>query len=37
MKKTKKIALLGMGIALYVVLGAMVKIPLIAHIQTDLG
>ena len=37
MKKTKKIALLGMGLALYVVLGAMVKIPLIAHIQTDLG
>ena len=35
--KTKKIALLGIGIALYVVLGFMVKIPLISHIQTDLG
>ena len=33
----KRIALLGIGIALYVVLGFMVKIPLIAHIQTDLG
>ena len=37
MTKTKKIALLGMGIALYFVLGMMVKIPLISHIQTDLG
>ena len=34
---TKKIAYLGIGIALYVVLGMMVKIPLISHIQTDLG
>ena len=34
---TKKIAILGMGIALYFVLGMMVKIPLISHIQTDLG
>lgn len=37
MSKTKTIAYLGMGIALYVVLGMMVKIPLIGHIQTDLG
>lgn len=35
--KTKKIALLGIGIALYVVLGFTIKIPLISHIQTDLG
>jgi uncharacterized membrane protein len=34
---TKNIALLGMGIALYFVLGMAVKIPLIGHIQTDLG
>lgn len=33
----KKIALLGIGTALYVALGFVVKIPLIAHIQTDLG
>ena len=37
MKSTKKIALLGMGIALYVVLGMTLNIPLIAHIKTDLG
>lgn len=37
MNNTKKIAYLGLGIALYVVLSMMVKIPLIAHIQTDLG
>lgn len=35
--KTNKIAMLGIGMALYVVLGFMIKIPLIAHIQTDLG
>ena len=33
----KKIALLGIGIALYFVLSLTVKIPLISHIQTDLG
>ena len=37
MSKTKQITLLGIGIALYFVLGMMVKIPLISHIQTDLG
>ena len=37
MNNTKKIALLGIGIALYFVLGMTVKIPLISHIQTDLG
>ncbi len=37
MSKTRTVAYLGMGIALYVVLGMMVKIPLIGHIQTDLG
>lgn len=36
-KKLKLICNLGMGIALYTVLGMMVKIPLIGHIQTDLG
>ena len=35
--KTNKIAMLGIGMALYVVLGFTIKIPLIAHIQTDLG
>lgn len=34
---TKKIAYFAMGIALYVVLGLAVKIPLISHISTDLG
>lgn len=34
---TKKIALLGILTALYVVLSFTMKIPLIAHIQTDLG
>ena len=34
---TKNIALLGIGTALYVALSFMVKIPLISHIQTDLG
>ena len=33
----KKITLLGIGIALYVVLSFAIKIPLISHIQTDLG
>ena len=28
---------MGIGIALYVVLGMMIKIPLIGHIQTDFG
>ena len=37
MNNTKKITMLAMGIALYVVLAATVKIPLIGHIQTDLG
>lgn len=37
MKVTKKISMLAMGIALYVVLSMTVKIPLIGHIQTDLG
>lgn len=37
MNKTKKICYLGIGTALYVVLSATVKIPLIGHIQTDLG
>lgn len=37
MNKTKKICLLGIGIALYVALSATIKIPLIGHIQTDLG
>lgn len=36
-KKLKLICNLGMGIAIYTVLGMMVKIPLIGHIQTDLG
>jgi len=36
-KKLKLICNLGMGIAIYVALGMMVKIPLIGHIQTDLG
>jgi hypothetical protein len=34
---TKRIAYMGIGIALYVVLSFAVKIPLIGHIQTDLG
>ncbi len=36
---TKKIAFLGIGIALYVVLGLIINIPLLAgtHLQTDLG
>lgn len=37
MKNVKMICLMAMGIALYVVLGMSVKIPLIGHIQTDLG
>ena len=37
MKKTKLIAYLGMSIALYVVLGMTMRIPLIGHIGTDLG
>lgn len=36
-KKLKLICNLGMGIALYTVLGMMVKIPLIGNIHTDLG
>ena len=36
-KRTKKISLLGIGIALYVAFGFTMKIPLISHIQTDLG
>ena len=34
---TKKITFLAIGIALYTVLGMSVKIPLIGHIQIDLG
>lgn len=34
---TKNICNIGIGTALYVVLSATVKIPLIGHIQTDLG
>ena len=34
---TKKIALIGILTALYVVLSFTIKIPLISHIQTDLG
>lgn len=37
MNKTKTICNLALGIALYVALSATVKIPLIGHIQTDLG
>lgn len=37
MKNVKTMCSLAMGIALYVVLGMAVKIPLIGHIQTDLG
>lgn len=37
MNNTKKICNLALGTALYVVLSATVKIPLIGHIQTDLG
>lgn len=37
MSKAKNVAYLGIAIALYVVLGMTMKIPLIAHIGTDLG
>lgn len=37
LKSTKNICLMALGIALYVVLSMTVKIPLISHIQTDLG
>lgn len=37
MNRTKKICNLALGIALYVVLSATMKIPLVGHIQTDLG
>ena len=37
MSKAKYVAYFGIAIALYVVLGMMLKIPLIAHIGTDLG
>lgn len=37
MSNTKRITCLGVGIALYTVLGMSVNIPLIGHIQTDLG
>lgn len=37
MNKTKTICTLGIGIALYVALSAVLKIPLISHIQSDLG
>lgn len=36
-RNIKMICCLGVGIALYVALSATVKIPLISHIQTDLG
>lgn len=35
--KIKAICTIGVGIALYVAVGAVMKIPLISHIQTDLG
>lgn len=34
---TKDICMLGIGIALYAVISSTIKIPLIGHIQTDLG
>lgn len=37
MKKTKKLALIAMLIALYFVLSAMLKIPIAGHITLDLG
>lgn len=39
MKTTKKIALLGIGIALYVVLSSVFNLPILAgtHLKTDLG
>ena len=39
MSKTKLISYLGLGIALYVVLGCIMNIPILAnsHLQTDLG
>lgn len=37
MSKTREMSYLGIGIALYVALGMMIKIPLIGHIQTDFG
>ena len=37
MNKSRKIALTAMGIALYVVLSMIAKIPIIAHISLDLG
>ena len=37
MNKTKKICIVSIGIALYVILSMMVKIPLIGHISVDLG
>lgn len=37
MKTAKKITMLGLGIALYVTMASMMKIPLIGHIGTDLG
>lgn len=37
MNTTKKVAYTGVGIALYVVLSMMAKIPIIAHISLDLG
>ena len=37
MSTTKKVAYTGVGIALYVVLSMMAKIPVIAHISLDLG
>lgn len=37
MNTSKKICYLAMGVAMYVVFGMTVKIPLISHIQTDLG
>ena len=37
MSMTKKVAFTGMGIALYVVLSMVAKIPVIAHISLDMG
>ncbi len=37
MSKTKSVCLTGIGIALYVVLSMLIKIPVIGHISLDLG
>lgn len=37
MNKTKTMCSLALGVALYVVVSAIMKIPIVGHIQTDLG